>query len=155
MPQIEVKGCPEETKQRLKSLFNSSGLQVLEDSSGSLKFRKVRLEPSISLPLSIYGSGVVKLESAAKRHTKVTYQLNISPVTVFSFVITGLSVAIFAIFVDYYLLTSAMGSTVGFIVPLLVVSIVSFSMIPLLVASFVRTRKHAETVLRAFLEKPI
>jgi hypothetical protein len=92
LPQIEILAGLEETKQRLKSLLNSSGLQVLDNGSNSVKFRKVRLEPSISLPLSIYGSGMARLETMTNGRTKVTYSLNVSPVTIFSFVVTGMCV---------------------------------------------------------------
>jgi hypothetical protein len=151
LPQVEVKGSFEETRQRVKSLLNSSGLQVFDDSEDSLKFRKVRLEPSGRAPLSIYGSGIVKLEPLEEGLTRVVYRLNISPVAVFSFVITGLSVVIFAVFVDYFLITSGNVLALDVLVPVIVVSLVSFSMMPILILSFLRTKRRAENFLRAFL----
>jgi hypothetical protein len=151
LPQVEVKGSIEETKQRVKSLLNSSGLQVFDDSGDSLKFRKVRLEPSGRIPLSIYGSGIVRLEPLNKGLTRVVYRLNVSPVTIFSFLITALSIVIFAVFVDYFLITSGNVLVMDVIVPVIVVSLVSFSMMPILTLSFLRTKRRAENFLRAFL----
>ncbi len=154
LPQVEVKSSIEETRQRVKSLLNSSGLQVFHDSGDSLKFRKVKLEPSGRIPLSIYGSGIVKLEPLGEDLTRVVYRLHISPVTVFSFVITGLSIVIFAVFVDYLLITSANVLALDVLVPVMVVSLVSFSMMPILILSFLRTKRRAENFLRAFLLGP-
>jgi hypothetical protein len=151
LPQVEVKGSIEETRQRVKSLLNSSGLQVFDDSGDSLKFRKVRLEPSGRIPLSIYGSGIVKLEPLEEGLTRVVYRLYISPVTVFSFVITGFSIVVFAVFVDYFLITSGNGLVMDVLVPVMVVSLVSFSMMPILILSFLKTKRRAENFLRAFL----
>lgn len=155
MPQIRVRGDAEETGQRVKALLNSSGLQVSTDNQGLLKFRKVRLQQSRNLPLTIYGHGVVKLEQLEKGFTRVTYELDISRVTVFSFVLTGLSILIFVVFADYFLLTSWTGSVTDVIIPVIVVSVVSLSVMPILVLSFLRTRERAENFFRAFLEKSI
>jgi hypothetical protein len=148
MPRIEAEGEPEQVKQRTKSLLTSSGLQVFGETSRSLKFRKVRLAPSGNFPLSIYGSGEMKFESSEKGSTTVYYSLNISPVTVFSFAVTGLSILIFAVFIDYFLLTS-IGGTSDVLVDVAVVSTASLLVILVLVISFCRTRKRAERFLRA------
>jgi hypothetical protein len=155
LPQIRVKGDAGETGQRVKSLLNLSALQVSTDNEGLLKFRKVRLQQSRNLPLTIYGYGVVKFEQLEKGFTRVTYELEISRVTVFSFVLTGLSILIFLVFADYLLLTSWSDSVTEIIIPVIVVSVVSLSMMPMLVLSFLRTRKRAENFFRAFLEKAI
>jgi hypothetical protein len=154
LPQVEVKGSIEETRQKVKHLLSSSGLQVFDESRDQLKFRKVRIEPSGRIPLSIYGSGIVKLEPSEKGQTRVVYLLNISPVTVFSFVVTGLSIVIFALFVDYFLITSGDVLVIDVLIPVIVVSMVSFSMMPILILSFLRTKRRAENFLRAFLLGP-
>jgi hypothetical protein len=81
----------------------------------------------------------------------VVYRLNISPVTLFSFVITGLSIVVFAVFVDYFLITSGDVLVMDVLVPVIVVSLVSFSMMPILILSFLKTKRRAENFLRAFL----
>jgi hypothetical protein len=152
MPNIEVKGEAERVKQRIKSLLASSGLQVFDETSRSLRFRKVRLSPSGNYPLSIYGSGEVIFQTSEKGLTTVTYSLNISPVTVFSFVITGLSILIFAVFVDYVLLTAGNAPTPSAVVDVLVVTIASLLVIIVLVVSFARTRNRAERFLRTSIK---
>jgi hypothetical protein len=152
MPQIEVKGETEEIKQRIKSLLNSSGLQVFGETPRSLRFRKVRLSPNGRLPLSIYGNGEMRFEPSERGSTGVIWSLNISPTTVFSFAVTGLSIVIFTAFIDYFLLTSGAGMTSEVIVDILVVSIASLLVILVLILSFFRTRRRAEKFLYEFLQ---
>ena len=152
MPEIEAKGEADQVKLRIKSLLTSSGLQVFGETSRSLKFRKAKLSPSGNFPLSIYGSGEMRLESSERGSTLVSYNLNISPVTVFSFAVTGLSILIFAFFTDYYLITLAESPTTAILVGVLPLNIAYFLVLIALVLSFAGTRKRAERFLRMSLE---
>ncbi|WXG44760.1 MAG: hypothetical protein WED04_12135 [Promethearchaeati archaeon SRVP18_Atabeyarchaeia-1] len=154
MPQLEAKGEIEQAKLRLKSLLISSGLQIVEETSSSLTFRKVRLNPNREFPLSIYGSGAMKFEASRRGLTTVNYSLNTSPTTVLSFLITGLSVVLFAFFVDYSLASSVEGFTTEVIVDISVVTLVSSLVVLVLVLSFVATKRRAESFLKSFVEEP-
>lgn len=153
--QIDVKGNVDEIRERLASLLGYSGFQVSRVAGDTLRFRKVRLTPSSRLPLSVYGSGLIKLQALEGGITRVTYLLHISPVTFFAYIVTGFSVAVLDIFVSLFLLMPGTGSVNGTVVGLLVLNSAAFSTILVIFLSFVRTVKRAERFLRSSLEKYI
>jgi hypothetical protein len=153
--QIKADGGLEETRERAVSLLKTSGFEVLRDGDRSFRFRKVRLAPSRRIPLLFYGSGVIKLEPMKGGSTRVTYRLSISPATVFAYLVTGLSIAIAAIFVNYLLLTSVTSSGLNVTVTFLVTNAVSIFVLFITIISFVKTKNRAEQFLRAFLERSI
>jgi hypothetical protein len=153
--QIEVKGDVDEIRERLASLLGYSGFQVSRVAGDTLRFRKVRLTPNHRLPLSVYGSGVIKLQALKRGITRVIYVLHISPVTVFSYVVTGFSVAVLDAFVSLSILMSSTGSASDVAATFILLNSAAFLTIVVVFLSFVKTMKRAERALRAALEKYI
>jgi len=151
--QIDVEGNVNEIRERLASLLGHSGFQVSRIAGDSLRFRKVRLTPSSRLPLSVYGSGVIKLQTLKGGMTRVTYSLHISPVTYFAYLVTGFSVVVLDVFVSLFLLSSGTGSASNVAIGFLVVNSTAFLTILVIFLSFVKTMKRAERFLRSSLEK--
>nr|MDO8100813.1 hypothetical protein [Candidatus Njordarchaeota archaeon] len=155
MGQFDIEGDVNEIRERLASLLGYSGFQVSRSGGDTLTFRKVRLTPSSRFPLSLYGSGAIKLRTLKGGMTRVTYRLHISPVTFFAYLVTGFSVVVLDVFANLFLLTSGMGSANNIAIGFLVLNSVAFLTILVIFLSFVKTMKRAERFLRSSSEKYI